>query len=248
MPNLRISFRLKMSTWINSWPCVWECDCLSSDPHISPANLKDGKSNLKLQSIISSSTSSSLLFFCQALVSPTLHPLLIVSSTIPKCPMPTYSCQLAFISIFCPSIMSCFYFPFLTSFFSSTKTHLAAIFFSVMKRFSSSSVSSHPPCFLFRKARLISSRAMSENVPLFRHLGDNYEICWTNEHPHSQQCSKSNLIPCRVLQLWIPFDVYGPTFEGTTQLELKLMLDRLSQTFPLLTLILSCHLWSLSQI
>lgn len=60
------------------------------------------------------------------------------------------------------------------------------------------SLSSHLPCFLFREARLISSGMMSENVPLFRHLGDNYEICWTSERPHSQHCSKSNLIPRRV--------------------------------------------------
>lgn len=50
--------------------CVCQRDCLSSDP----ANLEDGKSNLKLLSTISSSTFSSLLLFCQTLVFPTLHP------------------------------------------------------------------------------------------------------------------------------------------------------------------------------
>lgn len=236
--------------------CVCVCvsagsDCLSSDPHISPADLKDGKAILNFYR---SFLRQPFPLFCSSVKLSSLavlHPFLVISPTISPCTIPISSCQVPSFFHFLSfnNVMFLFLSPHLSVFYFA-KTHLAAIFFSVMKRFSSSLESPSLPFFFFssREARLISFRVMSENVPLFRHLGDNYEICWTNEHPHSQRCSKSNLIPCRVEQLRVSFDVYGPTCEGTTQVELKLMLDRLSQTFSLLTLILRCHLWSLSQL
>lgn len=107
------------------------CDCLSSDPQISPANLKDGKSTRTLPidhfflafSILGQAFSSHLSH-----VQLSQYPSLI---------------------IFSPPTMSCSCLSFLTSVFSQ---HLAAIFFSVMTCFSSSAAFlSHPPRFLFKE-------------------------------------------------------------------------------------------------
>lgn len=46
-----------------------------------------------------------------------------------------------------------------------------------------------------------------------------------------------NLIWLLVAQVWISFDVYGAMCEGTSQVELKFMLDHLLPTFSLLNLI-----------
>jgi len=126
-----------------------------------------------------------LFFFCQGLISssllssfPSLTPCLIPVSSWPN--IPFFNClhlhNVMFESLFLTFL------PVKINKSPSTWQKISSLswdaFLSLLKNVS-------------QKARLISFGVTSENVPLFRHLGDNYEMCWTNERPDLQHCSKS---------------------------------------------------------